>query len=308
MQKIQQIIARLQQTNERAFYLAFLRVAVSAWYLKEMLLRWPALGILYSNSTFLKVAPARALKFFHLDVVVLKEHYMLIAYACMLLLLLNVFGIGRNVTSFLLFLVLALLNNMNYQFYNAGDKMALMLTGYLAVANTFSYFTLFKRKPFGPPKEKVYNLLSNLAAYSIIINVCLAYFFAGVYKLFDPFWQKGTALHYFLNYDRFSVLAAGGYVHFPMVFLYIINYGTMALELCFPVLVFYNKRWRNITLGLLLLMHIGIYSFLMVFAMSVIFVMQYGMFYSDEEVLAAVSKIRAPFLKHRNKRKPIHNS
>ncbi|MBL0356288.1 MAG: HTTM domain-containing protein [Chitinophagaceae bacterium] len=220
---------------------------------------------------------------------------MLIIGACFVLLALNLFGIGRNAVSILLFLSLTLLNSINDRINNSGDEMSLLLMGYLSIANTFSYFTLFKRKPLPPAKEKLYNLISNLAAYSIVINLCLAYFFAGLFKLLDPYWQNGTSLHYFLNDDRHSILAAGGkYVQFPALFLYIVNYGTLLLEVSFPVLIWY-KKYRNWVLLLCFLMHLGIYTFLMVYAMSLIFVLQYGMFYSNEEMLALSEKIKAGF-------------
>lgn len=297
MFSVRQIIARFQQTNEKAFYLAFLRVAVSIWFLKELLFRSPAFEVLYSNHSFLNIAPSNSLYFLHIDPLLLKEHYMLIIGACFVLLVLNILGIGRNIVSILLFISLVLLNNINDRINNSGDEMSLLLMFYLSLANTYSYFTLFKRKPFEERKEKLYNLLSNLAAYSIVINLCLAYFFAGVFKLLDPYWQNGTSLHYFLNDDRYSVFAAGGkHVQFPALFLYIVNYGTLILELTFPVLICY-KRYRSWVLLLCFLMHLGIYTFLMVYAMSVIFVLQYGMFYSNDEMLALAGKIKARFRK-----------
>lgn len=294
---LQQIIVRFQQANEKAFYLSFLRVAVSVWFLKELLFRWPAFEMLYSNHSFLNIAPANAVYLFHIDPVLLKQHHMLVIYTCMVLLVLNIFGIGRNIVSILLFLALTLLFSINDKFNNSGDNMAMLLVFYLCFANSFSHFTLFKRKILPPPKEKLYNLLSNLAAYSMIINLCLAYFLAGLFKLVDPYWQNGTALHYFLNDYRFSVFAGNdNHVEFPTPVLYLLNYGTLLLELTFPVLVWYKKS-RNWVLLLCFLMHAGIYAFLMIYAMSVIFVLQYGLFYSNEELLALRGKIRLVFTK-----------
>jgi hypothetical protein len=289
---INQLIARFQQTNEKAFYLAFLRVAVSCWFLLLMLLRWPGLELFYSNSSFLHIKVSSTLYFLRIDPVWAKTHYMALVYTAGVLTILNILGIGRNLVSLALFLAFVLLNGINDRITNGGDTMSMLLLFYLSFANTFSYFTLFKRKPFSDKKEKLYNLLSNMAAYSIVINLCFAYFFAGLFKLINPYWQNGTALHYFFNDDRYSVFAAGGkYVQFPPAILYIINYGTLLLEISFPVLVFY-KKYRNKVLLICFFMHLGIYTFLMVYTMSLIFVLQYGMLYSNEEMLALVQKLK----------------
>jgi hypothetical protein len=289
---INQIIARFQQTNEKAFYLAFLRVAVSCWFLFQLILRWPGLEIFYSSNSFLHFEPNGILSYFPAGAIWLKAHYMWLIYTCLLLLVLNILGIGRNIVSLALFIAYTLLYAVNSRINNGGDSMSMLLLLYLSFANTFSYFTLVKRTPFAEPQEKLYNLLSNLAAYAIVINLTLAYFFAGFFKVFDIYWQDGTALNYFLNDDRlFAFAAKGKYIHFQPLFLYIVNYGTLLLELAFPFLIV-QKKYRNFTLLLCFLMHLGIYCFLMVYTMSLIFVLQYGMFYSNEEMLSLAQKIK----------------
>lgn len=294
---LQQAIWRFQQKNEKAYYLAVLRVLVSLWFIKEMLFRWPAFEVLYSNHSFLTLNSTYYLQIFGISTFLLKEHYVVLVAVCMCLLVLNLFGIGRNIVSLLLFLSFTILYHLDNKFTNGGDEMSMLLLFYLSFANTFSYFTLFKRRPLQPKIEKVYNLVSNLAAYSIMINLCLAYFMAGVFKMMDPYWQKGTGIYYFINDDRYSVFTAGAKdVHFPLVLSYILNYGTLVLEFTFPLLV-WHKKYRNIILIILLLMHLGIYAFLMIYGMTVIFIIQYGLFYSNDEVMAVAGKIKLFFRK-----------
>ncbi len=102
MFSISQLAQRLQQNNEKAFYLAFLRVATSVWLLKELLLRWPAFEVLYSNNSFFSIKPGVPyILYSYMQSV--REHYMLLIWLCMLLLVLNIFGIGRNLVSVLRF-------------------------------------------------------------------------------------------------------------------------------------------------------------------------------------------------------------
>ena len=292
MFNIKQTITHLQQCNQKAYYLAFLRVALCLWFLKELLFRWPLFEILYSKHSFFKIPPSLAFRFLHLNPAWYREHYLLVVYTCVILLVLNIFGIGRNVISFSLFIALTLLYSLNNKFANSGDEMSMLLAFYLSFANTFSHFTLFRRQAYSPSKEKLYNLVSNLAAYSILFNLCIVYFMAGLYKLQDPYWQKGTAVHYFLNDDRYSILAADKHVAAPAVLIYIINYGTILFELSFPFLVLF-RRTRKAVLLLGLTMHFCIYLFLMIYGMSVIFIIQYGIFFSNQEIKSAAEKIKS---------------
>ena len=299
---IKKIIGHLQQHNQKAYYLAFLRVALSIWYLKELLFRWPALEMLYSGHGLFKLKPSAAISLFHLNPLWLQQHYIMVVYACIFLLLLNIIGIGRNIVSFLVFIALALLQNMNDTFGNGGDWMALLLMFYLSFADTFSHFTLRKQKIYSPEMQRLHNLVSNLASYAIIINLCLVYFMAGLYKAQDPYWLKGTGIYYFLNDDRYSILAANKQLVSPSIWMYVVNYGTVLFEISFPFLVFFKRsRWIALLLGVL--MHLGIYFFLMIYGMSVVFILQYGLFFSNEEIISIVEKIKA-MLKFKRKTLP----
>lgn len=294
---IYQYIGKLQQKNERSYFLAVLRVLSGLWFMKEMIFRWKAFGIFFGPGRFADLDTSFTLERYGINVNFLKEHYIILVSLIMILLLLNILGIGKNIISLFLFITVIILFHLNNKYTNGGDLMYMLLLLYLSFANSYDHFTLIKRKPFAEEKEKVYNLASNLAAYSIMINLCLCYFLAGAFKASDPYWQKGTGIYYFANDDRFSVFAAGGrQVNMPFWLSLIIGYGTIILEMGFPFLV-WNKRSRNITLLLCFLMHAGAFFFLMIYDMSLIFVIQYGIFYSNEEVTAFAGKIKRYFRK-----------
>ncbi len=299
MHFLQQIIIYLQQQNRRAFYLAFLRVALCAWYLKELFCRWPAFELIYSNHSFVNEDSAYIFRFFRQHLYWLRDHHMLIIYVCILLLLLNLFGIGKNIVSFLLYIALVILDGINIKFGNTGDAMALILAFYLIFANSFSYFTLFKQRTLSPSRQKMYNLLSNLVAYAIMLNLCVAYLASGFSKLQDAYWQNGTAIHYFLNYERHSIFAMDNYVALPAFAVKLLNYGTILFELSFTFLVMFRKT-RVAALLMGLLMHACIYIIMMIYGMTFIFIMQYGIFYRDDEVLSFLKKIKNKFIMNRS--------
>ncbi len=294
------IIARLQQSNRKAYYLAVLRIAVCCWFLKEIYFRWPAFEMLYSPNSFLPVRISNTFIFFHIKAVFLQAHYLLIVYSCIVFLVLNILGVGRNIVAVLLFIALTLLYHLNKDALNGGDKMALLLVFYLCFANSFSHLTLFKQKVLPLQQERFCNLLSNLAAYGIMINLCFGYFMAALFKVNDPYWQSGTAIHYFLNDPRYSIFAKDHTIFFPKLLIYTVTYGTILFESIFPFLVWKHGRSRNIMLITGLVMHLGIYAFFMIYGMSLTYIIQYGLFFTDEEVKRFAGKLKT-LLRAKNK-------
>lgn len=260
----------------------------------ELLFRYNAWELIYSNNSFINAEP-EGLFFLQHYLVDIKANYLVFIYALIMLLFLNVLGVGRNLVSVLLFCTYAILHGISNKYSNGGDQIALLLSFYLSPANCFEHFTLIKRKPFSERKEKLYNLISNLAAYSIMINLAFVYFMAGLGKLQNPIWLKGEAIYYYMNGERFLAFRDSQHpMEMPVIINYILNYGTILLELTAPFLIWFKKT-KTITFLLLFLMHAGIYFFLMIYGMSVIFVLQYGMFYSEAEIKQRLITIKGCF-------------
>ncbi|MFF4008634.1 HTTM domain-containing protein [Streptomyces sp. NPDC001717] len=102
------------------------------------------------------------------------------------------------------------------------------------------------------------NLLHNAGMLVIMAEVCLIYATAGWYKIQGSRWQDGTALYYPLGLDYFTpwpglsgLLAGSG----TMVML--LTYGTVAAQVAFPFTLF-NRRIKNVLLGVMMLEHAGI--------------------------------------------------
>ncbi|MGW7188337.1 HTTM domain-containing protein [Streptomyces sp. NPDC054838] len=102
------------------------------------------------------------------------------------------------------------------------------------------------------------NLLHNAGMLVIMAEVCLIYATAGWYKIQGSRWQDGTALYYPLRLDYFTpwpglsaLLAGSGTV------VMLLTYGTVAVQVAFPFTLF-NRRIKNVLLGLMMLEHVGI--------------------------------------------------
>ncbi|MFJ6797574.1 HTTM domain-containing protein [Streptomyces sp. NPDC091268] len=102
------------------------------------------------------------------------------------------------------------------------------------------------------------NVLHNAGMLVIMAEVCLIYATAGWYKIQGSRWQDGTALYYPLGLDYFtpwpalsSLLGSSG------LMVLLLSYGTVAVQVAFPFTLF-NRRIKNVLLGLMIVEHAGI--------------------------------------------------
>lgn len=277
---LHQLLIYLQKENYKSQYLAFLRVFVSVWLLQQLLFNIQGWELFYDNNSPVKVASTGFVNLIGLNANFLKAHYFWLISICIAGSLLNCFGIGKRYTSVLVYISYNLLYALNNKITNSGNNMALLLAFYLCFANTYSYLAL-KKKP--QQTRTLANFISNLAAYAILINLCLSYAFAGLAKLNDANWQNGTAIHYVLNNFRFASFSFNSKLSNVTWFVYFTTFATLIVELSFSFLV-WIKPFRFYILLACFLMHAFIYSFMSIHAMSIIFVIQYGLFYNDDEL------------------------
>jgi hypothetical protein len=89
----------------------------------------------------------------------------------------------------------------------------------------------------------------------IRFQIALIYFNAGLWKLLNPYWRSGSAVHYVLEtnvYHRFPTLL-------PVTFDWVIpllTYGTLFWELAFALLLLCTPT-RRVAIALGILMHVG---------------------------------------------------
>ena len=89
----------------------------------------------------------------------------------------------------------------------------------------------------------------------IRFQVSLIYLSAGIWKIFNPYWRDGSAVHYVVQSNIYRRLPHG----MPLAFDQLVNvltYGTLAWELSFAFLLLFTPTRR---IGLLagILMHLG---------------------------------------------------
>ena len=286
--KIASYTGWLQRDNYKSFYLALLRVAICCWLLKEVVLNLPSMNILYGPDGFVVVKP----NFLHRlpgGIAFAKHHYAWFIGAYVASILLFIAGIGRWLTAIIVFTMINIVQNMNMSIVNGGDMMARLIVFYLIFANSYQYFVLFKEKRPGVQEQQFTNLLSNLAAFSIMLHLCIAYFSSGMLKLMDPYWWRGEALYYAFQMERFIGTPLNRYItQYPLLSV-AGTYAALAFEILFPVLIWF-KKLRKPLLVIGILFHLSIYIFMMIYAFQVVFVLIYGLFVPHETWLQIMQR------------------
>ena len=283
-------LSRLQKENYKSFYLAFLRVGISIWLLTELCLNWSSLDVLYGRSAFV-LSKTNFLHRLAGGFSSISNYYMWFIIPYILVLLLNIAGIGRWITALLLFVMLYTLQRMNMLIVNGGGLMARLILLYLVFANSYQYFVLIKQKPLKEQQRKIVNLLSNLAALSIMLHLCLAYFSSGIVKILDTYWQRGEAVYYVLQMERFvgtpfnSVILQHPWIDITA------TYTVLLFELGFPILI-WIKKLRKPLLVIGIIFHLSIYIFLMIYAFQIVFLLIYGLFLPNEKLLSFARKVK----------------
>ena len=287
---------RLQQKNYKSFYLSFLRVAVSIWLLKEIVINWPAMDILYGPSTFVTLKSNLISRIPGGGLMLVRTYYLWVIVTYIIVILLNILGIGRWFTALLLFLMVDFLEKMNTSFVNGGDKMVRLILLYMIFANSYQYFVLYKNRKEVAEKEELKNLISNLAAVSIMLQLCVAYFSSGIAKINDTFWWNGEATYYALSMERFVGTPLNKYIVQQKWIDYLTNYGTIIFELFFPILI-WIKKMRKPLLIAGVIFHICIYIFMMIYGFEIVFILIYGLFLPNKMLVDFSQRIKSFFWK-----------
>ncbi|WP_053002469.1 HTTM domain-containing protein [Kordia jejudonensis] len=141
----------------------------------------------------------------------------------------------------------------------------------------------------------LFNKEARKPLYSYVIrflqlHLCLVYFFAGIGKALGTDWLDGNAIWMVINtYTSSSVVESSiGLAAYPIIFK-LLAWGTVALELCHPVLI-YMKKTRKVTLVLVIMLHAGIGIFMQFYTFAVVMILlnliAFGHYFNWKSVLS----------------------
>jgi hypothetical protein len=165
-------------------------------------------------------------------------------------------GLFTRVAAVVAFVLLLSFQRQNVWILNSGDLLVRHLGLFLALGAAGGALSLDRwwraRDRFWQPETRpVWPIRL------IQVQIAAMYLFSVWAKARGDTWADGTAVGYALRIDDLTRFAVPDVIIDQLVVVNLITYGTLAIELAFPLLV-WNRRLRPWVLGLGVLMHVAI--------------------------------------------------
>ncbi len=274
------MIKKLTSSNRFKFYSPYLRVFICLYLLKDIIIMWEFNDIIYLNNSFLSLDVLPYLNFLNIDIQSIRNNFYLFYSIYILLIFLFLFGIGKRITPFLLFLSLGVIQTLSWFTLNGGDNILKFLVLYYVFIDSYDKFCLLKSR--NDDNNELTNFLSNLGGFSICIHICLVYFISAVHKIHADVWFNGVATYYILASERFQGTSLNTSLVQNGFFVTMSTYGTIIIELFFPFLI-WNRNLKPFLILFAVSLHMGIAVFMMLYDFQILFIMILGFFISNDE-------------------------
>lgn len=283
--------------NKYSFYLSFFRVFICFILIKKIVMQWGLIPLIYSGHSYLVPTNDVVNEFFiSFNASIIRDNIYLFLTVLILFLLLYLFGIGKNITAFIVFILCDILQKLCPQILNGGDNFLRFLLLYMVFANSFTYFTFKKSKLV---KAETYsNFFSNLAGLSICIHLCLIYFVSAIHKIHSDLWFSGVATYYTLSIERFNGTSLNSSLSKNSLFVTISTYATWFIELLYPILI-WNKNTKRLMIFAAILLHLTIAITMMLYDFQLIFIVVQGFFISNTFWINKFQTMQPKFMKFR---------
>lgn len=267
-------------TAKRTIYPAIFRVLVGSILLFDLICTYPASDILF-NPEINAFLPQTEIMMF------LAENSTAFILVYTILLILFILGIGKNITSFLVFACTLLFVQLTNVMETWGERILFFTLMYFVFVDSFRFLALNKTKG-------KYSFISKLAIWSILLNLFLIYLNNAYFKITDKDWFNGYAVFYsFSQYSHFKdsfwyPLLSNGFISKA------VGYFIILQQLLFVPLVIWKKtRYFMIILvaaiHLIMLKEFGLWKF------ELILILIFGFILTDDEWRRIFSKFRIDF-------------
>lgn len=275
--KIKKLLFFFESENIFSFYTAVFRVFICFHILKKIFLQWDFFEILYRGNSFF-IPDNSQFESLGINGDFFRQNFNIYLFIYLTLIILLLFGIGRNLTALGVFICLEIQQRLCYTILNGGDNLFKFLVLYMIFINSYEFFVLKKKIRANP---SISNLISNLATYSICIHLCLVYFISAIHKIHADVWFNGVANYYILSSERFRGTSINSELAKNGIFVTLTTYFTIAVELFYPILI-WIKKTRILMIISALILHIGIYIFMMIYDFQIVFIVVQGFFISNK--------------------------
>lgn len=284
-------ISQIGTKNYYSFYAALFRLFICFHLLKDLVSTWKHFNLLYKGNSFLPQSPTDLLEYFAIAPSLIRNYYEFFLMAYVLFICLFFFGIGKYFTALVLFILYELQQRLGYIILNGGDNLLKFILLYMVFIDSYKYFSISPLKIKNAGVKYVLTFLSNTAAFSICLHLCLAYFLSAWHKIHADVWFNGVATYYTLSLERFRGTSWNLLLVKNGIFVTISTYFTMLVEIYYPVLIWFKKTKKVISICAIFL-HIGIYIFMMIYDFQIIFIMVQGFFFTNHQWISLINKYR----------------
>lgn len=283
-------ILKIGSINNYSFYLSLARVFFSLLILKQIFEIWNFIPLLYENKSFLVSSSDYIVEFIPIKTLLLKENIYLFFGIYIFVVIINIFGIGKYVTAFFLFVMFDITQKLCFQILNGGDNILRFVLMYMIFADSYNYFVLNKLQKNSTDQIFYRNVLSNLIGFIICIHLCLVYFITGLHKIHSDVWFHGVATYYTLQMERFRGTTINSLLANNIYFVTFSTYFTVFVEMFYPSLVWFKQTKKLIVICMIML-HLGIYIFMMIHDFQIIFIFLQGFFFSNRQWITLFNKL-----------------
>lgn len=288
---MKKIIDSFSIENKFSLYSSFFRIFICIHLLKDVITTWEYKDLLYMSKSFYVQNESNILGFFNINTQFIRNNFQVFYLIYVIIIILYFFGFGKKITAALLYIFYEFLQSLCPTIQNGGDNLLKFILLYMVFINSYDYFSIKIKILNNHESVKFNNFLSNIFGYSICIHLCLAYFISAIHKIHADVWFNGIATYYTLSLERFRgtswnlILAKNGY------FVTISTYGTILIELSYPILVWFNKT-RNIAIISAILLHLSIYLLMMIYDFQLVFIFVQGFFISNHQWINIVEYLK----------------
>lgn len=287
MEKINTLIAHLSQKNHFSVYLSLFRIFLGFHIIKKVYYLWGSQSILLSADSILFTPTSSFIQYFGIDPILILNNSSIFLLALVFTSLLVMFGIGRRISLIVLYILIRILQDLVYPVLNGGDNLMSFVMLYLIFTDCFQHFTL---KANLKESSKTRKMISNLAVYSICIHLGYVYFISAIHKIHSDVWFNGTALYYIMHIERFES-PLSKYIFNNGFITTCATYFTVLFEMLFIFLI-WNKALRPLFLVSGIMLHMGIYFFMMIYDFEIFFMSLYGFFIGNYVWIRLINRIR----------------
>ncbi len=277
---MKKFIDNLSCENFFSFYSSFFRIFICFHLLKKIVLTWEYKELIYTSDSFYVHDQSGLFDLFNINQMSLRDNFVLLYFVYFILILFYFFGLGKYLTAVLLYVFFEFFQNLCPVLLNGGDNLLKFIMLYMIFIDSYGYF---KMKPLVIKNKSIdsfKNFLSNIFGYSICVHLCVVYFISAIHKIHADVWFNGIATYYTLSLERFRGTSYNLELAKNGVFVTISTYGTIFIELLYPILIWFKKT-KIVMILLALILHISIYVLMMIYDFQLIFIFVQGFFINN---------------------------